>query len=632
MGEYVPKLKAIKMLQQVNPEEYSKSDAIYIYNEISNLNKKCLGYTISENYKKILNDNARKDNSVSFWYNKDYEGLEVENIEIIKPDGQVIAFDAKKILEEKDNTTMAGSNIYSDLSKVLTGELPDVQIGDIIFTKHKTLIKKAPMENHFFGYFGVEDYSPYLNKYKEISLPAKKKLFIHDLNNKGLKYDHSKEKRDKHVVYRWNVAKIPIIVHEPNMESHNLFAHQIILTTVQTWEEISRWYYRMVKPHLKVNQAIKDKVHELVKGAQTRKEKLSRIFYWTANKIRYVGVDREKYRPYLEPHDVVYTFETRGGVCRDKAALLTAMFRIAGIKSDVILISAGSRLNVEAPTLWFNHAITVSYDETGQPEYIFDPTDENTKDFLPKYEEDNTYLIASKRGESLRLTPVSPPENNNSTLNIELQIDNDGHARGEVEFMFSGFTDTIIRNYFAELNPTEIKNTVSNIVQIVHPNTEIIRFKCSDYRDKTKNMSIRATFNVMNYVSMINNMIFIPFDAANLKIHLLYNYIMSPFNLSTRRYDFKMPGAFSLDTNLKVTFSSRPRSLSLPIIKTIDFKGFQTTLKSQVKDNQLLVNYHFKTSKIHFKKEDFLTIKSKIGELFKNDNLYLIGNPGGSND
>ena len=404
------------------------------------------------------------------------------------------------------------------------------------------------------------------------------------------------------------------------------------MTTVKTWEDISRWYYHIVKSHMKTNEKIEAKVKELINLAKTRKEKVSRIFYWIANHVRYLGVDGEKYRPGLEPHDITYTFETRGGVCRDKSALLTAMLRIAGVESDVILISSGSRLNVEAPVLGFNHAITVSYDEKGEPEYIFDPTNENTKDFLPKDEEDNSYLIASKKGDTLRITPVSPPSNHNSTLNIKLKLDEKGFAAGKIEFLFFGFADTVFRGYFARLSPYEVENSISRIINILHPNARLIDFNCTDPHDKEKDLKILASVEIENYVSLTNNMIFIPFDAANLKMHLLYNYIMSPFNLSTRKYNFKMPGAFSLDTDYEIEFPTDLISPSIPDIKTFDFEGFKTTLKSKSEGNKLMVHYHFETSKIHFTQERFLLIKAKIADFLKNDNLYIIGEPGGHSE
>lgn len=631
-GDYITKDRAVRMLLSINAKDFPKSEAVFISNTKTKLNKKCLGYTLIENYRRILTDKARKNNSVSFWYNTHYDSVAVDAIEQIKPDGTIITFDPNKILTEKDDSYSGQMNIYSNLSKVKTGELPDVQIGDIIYTRQKRTIKRAYMKNHYFDFLGIDGSQPYLNKFKELILPRKVKLYVHDLNNKGLEYKFKKEISGKNIIYTFNLSRVPVVVVEPGMEDYYQFAHYLVLTTVKSWEDISRNYYKIVKPHMKVNKAMKAKTRELIQGARNRKEKVSRIFYWIANQVRYLGVDREKYRPGLEPHDVIYTFETKGGVCRDKAALLAAMFRIAGIKADVILISAGYRLPFVAPVYWFNHAITVSYDDQGQPEYIFDPTNENSKDFLPKYLEDNTYLIASKRGDTLRITPVSPPAKNNSSLNIKLKLDKHGNARGSIEFLFSGYADSIFRNYFANLTPYQIKNSVSGIVKILHPSTELVSFESTDYRDKTKDIKISARVVIDNYMRIINNKIFVPFDAANLNIHLLYNTIMSPFNLSDRKYDFKMDGAFSLDTRFEIEFAAGLKSPSIPVIKTVAFEGFKTRMESKSEKNRLIFDYHFETSKLHFKQAQFLPLKAKIMELFRHDNLYIIADSGEKNE
>jgi hypothetical protein len=145
-------------------------------------------------------------------------------------------------------------------------------------------------------------------------------------------------------------------------------------------------------------------------------------------------------------------------------------------------------------------------------------------------------------------------------------------------------------------------------------------------------LKILVNVEIENYVSLTNNMVFIPFDAANLKLHLLYDYIMSPFNLSTRKYDFKMLGAFSLDNVYEIEFPADLMSPSIPNIKTFDFGGFKTTFKSKSEGNKLTINYHFETSKIHFKQEDYLLVRAKIADFLKNDNLYIIGEPGGHSE
>ncbi len=364
----------------------------------------------------------------------------------------------------------------------------------------------------------------------------------------------------------------------------------------------------------------------------TRQEKAAKLFYWAAHNIRYLGVDKEKNRPGFEPHDVTYTFETRGGVCRDKAALLTAMLREAGIGSDVILISSGSRLNFEAPMLWFNHAITVSYDETGEPEFIFDPTDENTKDFLPKYEEDNTYLIASKEGATLKTTPISDPLINNSTVKIKLKIDENNNATGTIEYLFSGFSDTVIRSRLSRLNKYEFNKTVSKFVSSLHPNCKLVDFVYVDPANMEENLKITAEIKIDDYIATFGEKIFIPFEPSRLKLNMVYYWMMMPFDLSERKYDFQLMGAFSFDIDYEIEFSDELINPSIPQLESLDYSGFETAFSSQHTDNVMTFNYHFENNEIHFKKEQFQEIKQKLANLTKYENLYIIANIGGNND
>ena len=89
-----------------------------------------------------------------------------------------------------------------------------------------------------------------------------------------------------------------------------------------------------------------------------------------------------------------------------------------------------------------------------------------------------------------------------------------------------------------------------------------------------------------------------------------------------------MEGAFSLDTRFEIDFTRTLKSPSFPVIKTIDFLGFKTRLSSLSEEGRLKIEYHFETRKIHFRKEDFLSIKETINELFKNDDLYIIADSG----
>ncbi|MCK4979779.1 MAG: hypothetical protein KAS62_05245, partial [Candidatus Delongbacteria bacterium] len=263
--------------------------------------------------------------------------------------------------------------------------------------------------------------------------------------------------------------------------------------------------------------------------------------------------------------------------CRDKAALLTAMLRIAGVGSDVILISSGSRLNPIVPKIWFNHAITVSYDDKGEPEFIFDPTNENTKDFLPKYEEDNSYLIASEKGETLRTTPVSPPADNNSTVNINLEITGNS-ATGDIQYLMTGLGDTIARSRIDNSTNHQIKNLLSKMLGNINPSIELIEYTYTDPKNKEEDMKVEMKVKIENFIDTSNDHVFIPFDVSKLRIHFLYDYILRPFSMQKRNFDFKMGGTSSLDTNLSLKFDKNIDDISFPKVEDLDYQGFKTSL------------------------------------------------------
>ncbi|MCD4818419.1 MAG: DUF3857 and transglutaminase domain-containing protein [Candidatus Cloacimonetes bacterium] len=624
--QFISKEEAVEILTQIETKNHPNSDNLFITNELYDIDEHCLGTCEEIKYKKILTEQGRQNNFIYFYYDLDYSILEVNEIEIIKSDGKIIKFDPQELLIQKDPNFSGGSNIYSYSTKILTGTLPNLEIGDIIYTKSIEQINKARMPENFSTNFSLDNYREFAHKFMKIELPNSKQLYIHELNDHGFKYDYLSTEKDSLNIYEWTSKFNPLIIYEPEMELFNLFAHHIKITTIESWEDISRWYHELVDPHLITNLEIREKVKELTKDLTTREEKAAKIFYWVAQKIRYLGVDKEKERPGYEPHDVIFTYETRGGVCRDKAALLVAMLREAGIESDVILIASGNRLNKEAPVVWFNHAITVSYDKKGTPEFFFDPTDENTKDFLPNYEEDSSYLIASEKGETLKIIPVSDPKNNNSTVIIQLELDEKLNAKGKISYSFKGYSDTIIRSRFNRFTKQDYKNYFEKLISNLHPNATLVSYNFSDPQNKEEDMKLEIALTIPKYGRINEKNFFIQFDASKLDLHLLYKYIVSsPLKLSQRNYDFKFGGSFSFDIKYDLDFAQSIKKVSIPKLKQLNIHGFTTEFTSKFKKKHLSCHYHFENDQLHFKKEDFQNLKSELAKLTKYQDLYIIG-------
>ena len=148
------------------------------------------------------------------------------------------------------------------------------------------------------------------------------------------------------------------------------------------------------------------------------------------------------------------TFEKQYGVCRDKAALLVALLRTAGLNSYPVLINVGTHKDQEVPDADFNHAI-VSVELKPREYVLMDPTDENTRDLLPSGDCDQSYLVCRPDGEDLKLSPIQPPDDNLMELRTTGSLSSSGHLDVRSEIHCAGVNDDMFRNMLVHMKPDD---------------------------------------------------------------------------------------------------------------------------------------------------------------------------------
>src|ERR1022692_4515752 len=139
--------------------------------------------------------------------------------------------------------------------------------------------------------------------------------------------------------------------------------------------------------------------------SSTRASRWKRTGRYVSKEIQYTGLTLETNRPGFEPHDVNKTFIKKNGVCRDKAALLVSLLRTAGLNSYPVLINVGTKMDAEVADPFFNHAI-VSVELIKGKYVLMDPTDEHTRNLLPSYDCNQSYLVCRPEGENLMTSSI----------------------------------------------------------------------------------------------------------------------------------------------------------------------------------------------------------------------------------
>jgi hypothetical protein len=271
---------------------------------------------------------------------------------------------------------------------------------------------------------------------------------------KGTMFNHAAiEPHVEGSTFTWELRDLPLIKKEPDSPSlHSLAPHLGVIFTppdgspnarnLGTWRDVSAWMSTLTDPQAEANEPLTAKVKELIAPAKTDYERLQAIGHYVQN-IKYVAIEINLARGGgFQPHLASDVFAKQYGDCKDKANLMRAMLKVAGIDSYLVNIFSGDRDHVRpewASPYQFNHAIIAVKvgNEISTPPVLadpaigrllfFDPTDESTPvGDLPDDEQGSFALIvAGERGGIIQV-PSAPPETNRSDITITAVLSDTG--------------------------------------------------------------------------------------------------------------------------------------------------------------------------------------------------------------
>ncbi|MBT7462030.1 MAG: DUF3857 domain-containing protein [Waddliaceae bacterium] len=149
---------------------------------------------------------------------------------------------------------------------------------------------------------------------------------------------------------------------------------------------------------------------------------------------------------------------------------------------------------------YFNHAIVcVSIDG----EYILmDPTDEMTKDLLPAYLSNKSFLVARPDGETLLTSPTAPAEDNMMVVVTNANIADSGELRAESSLTFEGINDNAYRNAFANMKESDILRFFESRIAEAIPGATLkhLSIAPTDILDTSVPLSVSITYEATDAV------------------------------------------------------------------------------------------------------------------------------------
>ncbi len=506
--------------------DHQDADLVVVFDKAVNKVKPS-GVTYVNHYRltKVLTPAGCRDHSVLSWhYDPQSSKVDVSKVTIIR-DGKFIPVDIGGI---HDLPAPQAWIYWNDRVKTL--QLPRLQVGDGIevITSRKGFTyalldgKKdhpapggggqeayqdneeedaryiPPMPGEYFDIVLFQEDAPIIEKRYELQLPPNKKLQAQVYN--GALYSSTGYDQDRNT-YTWWGLDVPAKIHESHQPDASDFSPKVVMTTVESWEAKSSWFFDVNKDQFQVTPAIKAKVQEILAAGNLEnasdEAKARALVHWVAQNIRYSGQTMGNGEGFtLHPGSMI--FEQRSGVCKDIAGMLITMMRGAGLDSYAAMTMAGSRIDL-VPADQFNHCVTALRLPDGSFR-MYDPTwVPFNNDIWSRLETEQQFLVGSPQGEYLATIPYSPPSESPLKARNSATLNNDGTLSGTLRLDGTGAMDGRLRRIVNGVRKAELADRCARMLSAISPRVEIDKVSSGDPADFSGDMWLEIGYHIPHF-------------------------------------------------------------------------------------------------------------------------------------
>jgi len=407
-------------------------------------------------------------------------------------------------------------------------------------------------------------------------------------------------------LYVWEIENIPGIEIEPEMPPFPTIEGRMDIKyfprdpalrakTTGSWNDIGVWYANLTSGSRAPSPAMQQKVTELTAGISDPLKKMQVLAAYVQQQIRYVAI--EIGIGGLQPHPAADVFKHQYGDCKDKATLLSAMLKLAGIESYYVMIDTDRGIvNPDFPSLRGDHMImaiqlpkdvpiTSLYATVEDPQLgrllFFDPTDEYVPlGYLPSELQQSYGLVITPDSGKLILLPVLPATTNRLMRTGTLTLSAAGNLGGDVNELRWGAPAGDSRAQFLNTPPSDRNKVFEKFLGTFLNNFTLTNATIGNLDKYNENFSLHYQFVVEGYAKTAG-------DLLILRPRVVGDKGSSILSGKPRKYPIEFRGTTLQSDMFDITLPAGYVVDELP--QPVDAKCEYATYKSnvEVKDNVL---------------------------------------------
>jgi cellulose synthase operon protein C len=618
-------LAASRYMLEVAPlvkeaEAFPNEDAIYLA-DTSYVRVQKNGLSSLTHQMAIQVFNQRGVDTFRTWpvtYSPDRQEVRILRARVTKPDGSVV--DSYGETERNINEPWTGM-YYDARSKMIN--FPALAPGDVLELQYR--IDDTAQENLLSDYWGevehVQNIYPKIRYQFLVDMPRERPLYSNSARLPGVA--HTREELEGgRVLYRWTAKYVPKVVPEPGMPGWTEIATPLHVSTYKTWEQVSRYWWGLVRDQLTPNEELRQTVERVLAGVD-RKDDMAvvrAIYNFVVTNTRYVALEFgiHGYKPYR----VDRVLARRFGDCKDKASLIHAMLKVAGVESRLVLLRMRSlgRIGEEPASLAaFNHAIVYV------PKYqlYLDGTAEfHSARELPSADRVANVLIVEPDGTSTFLTtPEATAEDNATRLSMEVTLKPDGSAEVKGDSQVNGQTAPEYRRAYRAA--ASRRSTFERAWAQSFPGLLVHEANINDTTKLDDDVRMDFRMSIPRYSEVLPGGVlrFLPFGTGR-------TYQQAYAALTERRFDLQMQGPWMNSFTLRYTLPAGYTVAELPPAMEESQSFGRVRLVYRQEGDTLVAEGELVLPKARIPVEDYAAFREFLGRVDRAFGRKVVVKPG----
>lgn len=622
----VDRAAAIERARGATAARFPDADTVVVANATHvEYNPDGSGILWEEAWIKALTEKGRRSlRTFAYGVSERYGRAEIQSVDILGTNGVMRRVDFARTLKKTTDNSSEYANIYDPLDKKLSCAVPGIEIGETRRLVVCERIDHPRMRGAFDSGSQFELASPLLRDDFTIIEPPELPLrSIKLMKPFGKTVECAEPKRlaDGRTLRRWTARDVPQAFPEPSMPSLSSQVQRIGMSTLSDWEEVSRWYWNLCAGHIAATSPamtnhVRKTLAALGKDA-SREAKIRELFRFVSQEVRYMGVTLEEESPHFAPHDAHLTFDRRHGVCRDKAALLVAMLRIAGIEAYPVLVMVGPKKDRDIPSAAFNHAVVCVRD--GERDMLMDPTCDTTRELFPAYLMDRSYVVCTPGGETLKTSPVEEASKNSMKIETDAVLDAAGNAAALITLDFCGYNDNVFRGWLLDAPPARCRDRFEAMLRAASAGAELLKLNIEpeDLRDTETPLKIEvlARFPSLTLRGATRSELAVPFVGEGVS---LVDLVLSPSKteLEERRFPLRLSSTAEVVEKVNIAFGAAVGpAVFLPEKVSERVGGYSYECSYAAKTNALFVERRRRIDALEFSPEEYQRLRATRQEI-----------------